>query len=68
IEISRTFNYLPNEFFVIESKAVLEGPVTIRLEFTGSLTKALDGIYKSTYINTKTNKTRHLATSKFEPT
>ncbi|CAL1528269.1 unnamed protein product [Lymnaea stagnalis] len=68
IEISRTFNYLPNEFFVIESKTVVERPVKIKLQFEGSLTKAITGLYKSTYLNTKTNKTRNLATTQFEPT
>ncbi|CAL1528268.1 unnamed protein product [Lymnaea stagnalis] len=68
IEISRTFYYLPNEFFVIESKTVVDRPVKIKLQFEGSLTKAIYGIYKSTYLNTQTNEIRQLAASKFEPT
>ncbi|GFO02313.1 protease m1 Zinc metalloprotease [Plakobranchus ocellatus] len=70
IEVARVFNYEPNEFFVVETAQEIPAPgnVTLTLGFEGSLVKGIVGIYKSTYLNTKTNETRHITTSKFEPT
>ncbi|XP_012943576.1 glutamyl aminopeptidase [Aplysia californica] len=68
VSIRRTFVYKPNEFYVIEMSETISSPVMVELQFEGSMTKTIVGIYKGTYLNTATNQTRHLAASKFEPT
>ncbi|KAH9512989.1 hypothetical protein Btru_035539 [Bulinus truncatus] len=68
LAIARTFYFLPNEYYVIETVKTVESSVLVKLQFEGSLTKAIVGIYKSTYINTVTKQIRQLAASKFEPT
>ncbi|CAG5136569.1 unnamed protein product, partial [Candidula unifasciata] len=68
IDIVRTFYYSPNEFFVIEAARPVDEAVRLVLGFQGSLTKAIMGIYKSTYYNTQTKVERQMVSSKFEPT
>ncbi|KAK0041697.1 glutamyl aminopeptidase-like isoform X2 [Biomphalaria pfeifferi] len=68
LDVARTFYYLPNEYFVIETSRPVDRPVRVKVQFEGSLTKTIVGIYKSTYYNTITKKQSQLATSKFEPT
>uniref|UniRef100_A0A0B7BBW7 Aminopeptidase n=1 Tax=Arion vulgaris TaxID=1028688 RepID=A0A0B7BBW7_9EUPU len=68
IDIVKTFYYAPNEFFVIEAARQVENAAVISLSFSGSLTKAIMGIYKSTYYNTVTKEQRNIVSSKFEPT
>lgn len=58
IGISRAFYYAPNEFFVIEADRQVHSAAKLELSFMGSLTKAIVGIYKSTYYNTLTNEYR----------
>ncbi|XP_074648583.1 aminopeptidase A-like [Tubulanus polymorphus] len=69
LAIQRTFYYEPNQFWVIEMKHTIKkgSIVGVDLQFDGSLDNGIVGFYKSTYVNTKTNKTSSLATSKFEP-
>ncbi|KAK7003237.1 hypothetical protein BgiMline_004674 [Biomphalaria glabrata] len=68
LAIHRSFSYPPNEFYVIETKLAVSQPVVVKLEFEGSLTKAIVGLYKSTYINSFTNQTMSMVSTKFEPT
>ena len=60
IEISRTFEYEPNQFWVVETKKPLRAgfKVYLNIQFSGSLTKSLVGFYKSSYKNTDTNQYR----------
>lgn len=60
IEISRTFEYTPNQFWVVETKdpMVTGSTVLLSLQFTGNLTKSIVGFYKSTYTNSNTGKKR----------
>ncbi|XP_067672727.1 glutamyl aminopeptidase-like [Haliotis asinina] len=69
IGIKRTFAYAENQFWVIETAVTLrEGAsVKLSLQFDGSLTRAIVGFYKSSYVNSATGQKRNLATSKFEP-
>ncbi|KAK3612372.1 hypothetical protein CHS0354_031965 [Potamilus streckersoni] len=69
IPIEEPFEYEQNQFWVVQTKTPIpKGTVIILdLQFDGSLTRAIVGFYKSTYINHDTNETRYLATSKFEP-
>ncbi|XP_064595580.1 glutamyl aminopeptidase-like [Liolophura sinensis] len=69
IPIKRTFSYSEHQFWVVETESVIPAGSTVDLElqFDGSLTNSIVGFYKSTYVNSQTNQTRHLATSKFEP-
>ncbi|KAK3089030.1 hypothetical protein FSP39_000261 [Pinctada imbricata] len=61
--------YEKNQYWVIECDQTLaKGSVLVLdLTFSGSLTRAIVGFYKSSYINSITKEERHLATSKFEP-
>ncbi|ESO85815.1 hypothetical protein LOTGIDRAFT_130453 [Lottia gigantea] len=69
IDIARTFTNEENQFWVVQTSTdIAKGSmVDLYLEFDGSLTNAIVGFYKSTYVNSITNETRNLATSKFEP-
>ncbi|XP_064627887.1 glutamyl aminopeptidase-like [Lineus longissimus] len=69
LAIAETSSYIPNQFWVIKMKEPIkkgEEP-SLTLDFNGSLVNGIVGFYKSTYVNSKTNETRYLATSKFEP-
>ncbi|KAK3612375.1 hypothetical protein CHS0354_031968 [Potamilus streckersoni] len=69
IPVNRTFAYAANQFWIVEAMNIIQpGTVFLKLQFDGSLTRAIVGFYKSTYINSKTNEIRNLATSKFQPT
>ncbi|XP_050391475.2 glutamyl aminopeptidase [Patella vulgata] len=69
IAIAQTFSNEENQFWVVETEESLAAGTTVDLflQFDGSLTNAIVGFYKSTYVNSQTNETRNLATSKFEP-
>ncbi|XP_076453772.1 glutamyl aminopeptidase-like [Babylonia areolata] len=69
LEVARSFEEVKNQFLVVETKEdIVEGSVVdLKLQFSGSLTDSIVGFYKSRYVNSKTGKTRYLATSKFEP-
>lgn len=60
IEISRTFEYSPNQFWVVETKQPLASgsKVYLNIEFSGNLSKAIVGFYKSTYKNSITKQDR----------
>ena len=59
IELSRTFWYEENQFWVVETvEPVRVGTVYLDLEFDGSLTRAIVGFYKSSYVNSDTGMTR----------
>lgn len=61
VEVSETFEYPGNEFWVIKLKNdVLPGNYNVKLEFTGSLTKDIVGFYKSEYYDPETNTTRYI--------
>ena len=61
IEISRTFEYKPNQFLVIETKEMLQQGqrVKLRISFDGSLTRSIVGLYKSVYTNSLTGEKRY---------
>lgn len=70
IRIKAPWGYDENQFWIIETEgeALKAGStVYLELQFDGSLSRAIVGFYKSSYVNSITNETRHLATSKFEP-
>ena len=62
IGVTRAFYYSPNEFWVVEADQELSAPgnVNLILGFEGSLVRGIVGIYKSTYVNTKTKEPRHV--------
>ncbi|KAK3089893.1 hypothetical protein FSP39_007417 [Pinctada imbricata] len=61
--------YEENQYWVIECDQTIVGGSVLLLDlsFTGSLTRAIVGFYKSTYVNSITKEESHLATSKFQP-
>ncbi|PVD39141.1 hypothetical protein C0Q70_01769 [Pomacea canaliculata] len=69
LDLERFFYFRDNEFLVVETKeTVAAGSVVqLYLQFRGLLNESIVGFYKSSYVNSLTNETRHLATSKFEP-
>ncbi|KAH3863357.1 glutamyl aminopeptidase-like [Dreissena polymorpha] len=69
ISIKRTFEYKPNQFWVVETtKPILaNSTVYLDIQFSGSLNRSIVGFYKSTYINSITKKPSSIATTKFEP-
>lgn len=60
ISIKRTFEYEPHEFWVVETTEPLPANKTVYmfLAFNGSLSRSIVGFYKSSYINSITNKSR----------
>ncbi|CAM1298657.1 ENPEP (predicted) [Pycnogonum litorale] len=64
------FEYIPNEFWVMETKTPLKPDKkhVLHLTFDGPLTGSIVGFYKSTYRNNKLNKTSSIVSSKFQPT
>lgn len=60
IAVNRSFEYEPNEFWVIQTQKELVGGevYVIRLTFGGALTGSIVGLYKSTYTNKKLNTSR----------
>ncbi|KAF6020004.1 hypothetical protein EB796_021664 [Bugula neritina] len=63
--VSDQWEYDPNQFYVVKTKAVIEESATVLLElqFDGSLSNGIVGFYKAFYAN----NTKAMATSKFEP-
>ncbi|XP_063704235.1 glutamyl aminopeptidase-like [Culicoides brevitarsis] len=69
VNLLQTFPYEKYEYFVIEpEKSLVAGDYEIKMEFDGRLDKRIVGFYSSTYLDTRRNETRTIATSKFEPT
>ena len=60
VEINRTFEYKPNQFLVIETKTPLavNKKVFVQIQFDGSLTRSIVGLYKSVYTNSLTKERR----------
>ncbi|XP_076074224.1 glutamyl aminopeptidase-like [Mytilus galloprovincialis] len=69
IKIKPLRNYEENQFWIIETESPLKAGITVflDLQFDGSLTRAIVGFYKSSYVNSITNLTRYMVSSKFEP-
>ncbi|XP_054747725.1 glutamyl aminopeptidase [Anastrepha obliqua] len=64
-----TFAHPELEYWVTEFKDPLEiGNYSLQLTFNGSLTDRIVGFYASSYLDSKTNERRWIATTKFEPT
>ena len=71
VDLDESFEYKPNEFWVVRSKANIPSGFcyTLYLEFNGKLVgNGILGFYKSVYVDPKTGETRAMATSKFQPT
>ncbi|WAQ96439.1 AMPE-like protein [Mya arenaria] len=69
VAIKRTFEYHPNQFWVIETVTAIPANSSVQLQiaFSGSLKRSIVGFYKSTYMNDITKKSSSIATTKFEP-
>lgn len=70
IPVGRNFSYPHNEYWVMETSRTIPAGAVIRvdLQFQGSLTNGLAGLYRSRYFDSTTGEVRYLATSKFQPT
>ncbi|XP_055851688.1 glutamyl aminopeptidase-like isoform X1 [Episyrphus balteatus] len=69
INPSLTFQHPELEYWVTEfADPLTEGNYSLKLNFNGSLTDRIVGLYQSSYKDKATNETRWMATSKFEPT
>ncbi|KAH8399404.1 hypothetical protein KR215_009738 [Drosophila sulfurigaster] len=69
IKPTLSFAYPEYEYFVSEFEQPLEvGNYTLHLSFNGSLTDRITGFYQSSYYDKLKNRTRWIATTKFEPT
>ncbi|MPC77823.1 Glutamyl aminopeptidase [Portunus trituberculatus] len=52
VEVERSFEYAPNEFWVVvPDHVLLPGNYSLTLEFAGTLTGSIVGFYRSTYTN-----------------
>ena len=61
IGISQTFEYAPNEFWVVKlNSEIPAGSYMLSMAFNGSLTIDIIGFYKSSYYNSEKNATRYL--------
>lgn len=58
-----------NDFYTVELQSTLKknGEYEILLEFEGTIKEGLAGYYRSSYVDTKTNTTRWLSVTHFEP-
>jgi glutamyl aminopeptidase len=71
VDLAESFEYKPNEFWVVRTKQNIPSGLiyTLFLEFNGKLVgNGILGFYKSVYVDPKTGETRAMATSKFQPT
>ncbi|XP_049536355.1 glutamyl aminopeptidase-like [Anopheles darlingi] len=69
IGIRRAYEVPEHEYWVIETQDdIAAGDYRLSLQFNGSLADRIIGFYSSQYRDKVTNKTRKIATSKFEPT
>uniref|UniRef100_A0A147BG10 glutamyl aminopeptidase n=1 Tax=Ixodes ricinus TaxID=34613 RepID=A0A147BG10_IXORI len=63
------FLYAENDFWVVQSKDVLApGVYVLEFEFTSSMLNHLRGIFRTSYWDTKTQSTKYMVTSQFQPT
>lgn len=67
VKVIESFEYEPNEYWVVRTEAVEAGQFRLKIEFSGSLTKGILGYYYSDYTDDN-GKKKGLATTKFEPT
>eukprot|EP00096_Caligus_rogercresseyi_P010039 TRINITY_DN3536_c0_g1_i1.p1 TRINITY_DN3536_c0_g1~~TRINITY_DN3536_c0_g1_i1.p1 ORF type:complete len:884 (-),score=271.03 TRINITY_DN3536_c0_g1_i1:95-2746(-) len=68
IPLDSAFEYKPNEFWVVKTKAPLSvGKYRLSLEFTGRLDNGIIGFYRSSYVDASGTK-RTMVSSKFQPT
>uniref|UniRef100_A0A182P2X3 glutamyl aminopeptidase n=1 Tax=Anopheles epiroticus TaxID=199890 RepID=A0A182P2X3_9DIPT len=69
VNISRTYELPEHEYWVIETQTEIgAGTYRLSMQFNGSLADRIIGFYSSKYLDKATNRTRKIATSKFEPT
>lgn len=69
IKPTLTFAYPEFEYWVSEFEQPLEvGNYTLHLNFNGSLTDRITGLYQSSYYDKLKNRSRMIASTKFEPT
>ncbi|XP_035897097.1 glutamyl aminopeptidase isoform X1 [Anopheles stephensi] len=69
INISRAYEMPEHEYWVIETQAEIgAGAYRLNVQFDGNLADRIIGFYSSKYLDKTTNRTRKIATSKFEPT
>ncbi|XP_049276571.1 glutamyl aminopeptidase isoform X1 [Anopheles funestus] len=69
INISRAYEMPEHDYWIIETQTEIEaGAYRLNMQFNGSLADRIIGFYSSSYLDKTTNRTRKIATSKFEPT
>ncbi|KAG0416560.1 hypothetical protein HPB47_006321 [Ixodes persulcatus] len=63
------FLYAENDFWVVQSKDVLApGVYILEFEFSSSMLNNLRGIFRTSYWDAKTQSTKYMVTSQFQPT
>ena len=67
LSIAESFNYEPNEFYVVKLAEKASGDVRVALEFSYTLGTDLAGFYNSTY-KSPSGKVQTLVCTQFEPT
>ena len=67
IPIQKTFQYVPNDYYVIELSQEITGRVIVDLNYNYSLSSDLSGFYNSSFVLSSGEK-RTLACTQFEPT
>ena len=67
LDIHRTFEYKPNQFLVVETTSPIPANKTVYLhiQFDGSLTRSIVGLYKSVYTNSLTKEKRYSSKTYF---
>ncbi|XP_054269208.1 aminopeptidase A-like isoform X1 [Macrosteles quadrilineatus] len=69
VRLRETFEYSPNQFWVVIPQESLQpGAYSLYMEYSGSLTKDIVGLYMTNYTDPTSGEERHIATTKFEPT
>ncbi|KAH8409850.1 hypothetical protein KR222_009892 [Zaprionus bogoriensis] len=69
IQPALTFAHPDYQYWITEFDQPLEvGNYTLQLNFNGSLTDRITGLYQSSYLDKIKNRTRWIASTKFEPT
>nr|XP_040229267.2 glutamyl aminopeptidase isoform X1 [Anopheles coluzzii] len=69
VTIARAYELPEHEYWVIETQGEIgAGAYRLSVQFNGSLADRIIGFYSSKYLDKTTNRTRTIATSKFEPT
>jgi glutamyl aminopeptidase len=73
LAVASTFHYAPNEYWVVELERPVvtsSGPkvIVLDMQFEGSMTSGIVGLYRSRYVDSRSGQTRFIATTKFQPT